>query len=196
MSLDKYLAQVIASVANKVLHAEPWATEQLKPHAGERFNVDCVPVFLEFWIDPQGLFSAEQTDEAESKKASVTVKLTAAALFSTGTQRLKHIKIEGDAALAHALGEMAQKVRPDFEQALAGLVGNIAAKRINQMLRLSLESLRDQANRITANLVEFAVYENPVIVGTSLFEEFGKQNRLLRDQIERLSKRIELLERI
>ena len=195
MSLDKYLAQVVASVANRVLQAEPWATAQLRPHAGERFNIYCIPVFLEFWIDQQGLLCAEQTDEAENK-ASVTVTLTPAALLSTGTQRLKHIKIEGDAALAHALGEMAQKVRPDFEQALASLVGNIAAKRIHQMIRVTLESLREQAKRVAANLVEFAVYENPVIVGTPLFEELGHQNRLLRDQIERLSKRIELLERI
>ena len=64
------------------------------------------------------------------------------------------------------------------------------------MIRVTLESLREQANRVAANLVEFAVYENPVIVGTPLFEELGHQNRLLRDQIERLSKRIELLERI
>lgn len=192
MSIDQKLSQTISIVANRILRAEPWASGQLAPHAGGLFTIELGPLCLRFGINLEGLLCTDQLSVGQT--SSVTIRLSSAALFSSGPQRLKHVKIQGDAALAHALGEVAQKIRIDPEQALASIVGNIAARRINQIFQLALEALREQATRIAANLVEFAVYEDPVILGNPLFEDLRSETRILRDQIERLSKRIALLE--
>jgi ubiquinone biosynthesis accessory factor UbiJ len=194
MSIDQRISQTVAAVINRILNAEPWASNQLQTHAGKQFAVELPPFALRFLIGPAGLLGGVAVDPLEMP--SVTIRMGAAALFANAAERLKHVRIEGEVALAQTLGEVAQKVRPDPEQALSEIVGDIPARRISQTLQLALDALRSQSQRLAANAVEYVAHEDPLILARPPFAALSAENRALRDQIERLAKRLDLLERM
>jgi ubiquinone biosynthesis protein UbiJ len=189
MSLDSRISLLIAQVANRVLDAEPWAKGQLAAHAGKSFAVQLAPFALQFAIESDGRLTSGDASP------DVTIRLAPQALFSQGPERLKHVRIEGEAALAHALSDVAQQVRPDPEQALSGVVGDIAARRISQGVQVAFDALRAQGRRLADNAVEYVAHEDPLILARAPHEAFAADVRLLRDQLERVGKRVELLER-
>jgi ubiquinone biosynthesis accessory factor UbiJ len=194
MSIDSIVSKTVAAAFNRVLKAEPWATAQLAAHAGKQFAVELVPFSLRFNIAADGLLSGAEIDPLELP--SVTLRLAAAALFADATDRLKHVRIEGEVALAQTLGEVAQKVRPDPEQALSEVVGDVAARRISQIFQTALDALRTQGNRATAATVQRIAHDDPLILARPPFAELSAENQALRDQIERLAKRLDALERM
>jgi ubiquinone biosynthesis protein UbiJ len=194
MSIDQALSALAARAANPMIASEPWALAQLRPHAGQRFVVKLAPFALSFAIQPDGRLDAGEPD-APLAPANVRIELTPAALMSTGPERLKHVRIEGDAGLAHSLGELASQLRPDFEHALSGVVGDIAARRIAEAMRTSFEAARSFARQGAELAVDRAAYKDPIILAREPFAALSAETRALRDQLERLSKRIELIEK-
>lgn len=178
-----------------MIAAEPWALAQLRPHAGQRFAVKLAPFALSFAIQSDGRLGAGEPD-APLAPANVRIELTPAALTSSGPERLKHVRIEGDAALAHSLGALAAQLRPDVEHALASLVGDIAARRIAEALRTAFEAARSFAQQSADTAVKRAAYTDPIILAREPFVQLSTETRALRDQLERMSKRIEWLERL
>ncbi len=194
MSIDQALSALAARAANPMIGAEPWALAQLRPHAGQRFAVTLVPFALCFAIQSDGSLAAGEPDTPLAP-ANVRIELAPAALLSSGPERLKHVRIEGDAALAHSLGALAAQLRPDVEHALAGLVGDIAARRIAQALQTAFEAASRFARQSADLAVQRAAYTDPIVLAREPFAQLSAETRGLRDQLERMAKRIELIER-
>ena len=194
MSIDLGIAQIIATVLNQLLTAEPWASRQLQNHAEQQFVLALAPFQFGFAIDHAGHLNALALDQDATP--AVTISLGLGALFSSSAERLKQVRIEGEVGLAQSLGEVAQKLRPDPEQALAELVGDIAARRISMAVQTVFTALSNQsqqlANQAVAALTEPA---DPLILARAPFAIYCNETRALRDQLERLAKRIDQLER-
>jgi ubiquinone biosynthesis accessory factor UbiJ len=195
MLIDQMLSSLAATAVSRVLGAEPWALAQLAPHAGKQLAVQLDPFTLTFVISPQGNLAAAGADApGEITAPNVKVTLTPQALLAQPAQRLSHIRIEGDAGLAHALGDVAANMRLDVEHELAKVVGDIAAHRIATGLAAAFAALKEHGSRALAFAVQRAAHDDPIITPREPFTAFTQELRVLRDQLERLAKRIEHLE--
>jgi ubiquinone biosynthesis accessory factor UbiJ len=196
MLIDQILSSLSAAALGRIIGSEPWAQQQLAPHAGKQVAVRLEPFTLTYAIEPSGQLVAARGDApGEVTTPNVMVTLTPQALLAPAEQRLSHIRIEGDAGLAHALGDVAGNLRLDVEHELAKIVGDIPAHQLATGLNAAFAALKQQADRTLAFAVQRATQDDPIITPREPFTAFAQELRALRDQLERLSKRIELLER-
>jgi ubiquinone biosynthesis accessory factor UbiJ len=196
MLIDQFLSSFVAAALARVIGSEPWALEQLAAHTGKQLAVRLEPFTLAFVIEPTGKLAAARADApGEVTAPNVTITLTPQALLAPAAQRLNHVRIEGDAGLAHALGDLAGHLRLDVEHELAKLVGDIAAHRIASAVNTAFAALKQNADGALAFAVRRATQDDPIITPREPFIQFVQELRGVRDQIERLGKRIENLER-
>lgn len=196
MLIDQLLSSFAAAALSRVIGAEPWALQQLAPHAGKQLAVRLEPFTLTFTIESSGNLAAARADApGEVTAPNVTVALNPQALLVPPAQRLNHVRIEGDAGLAHALGDVAGNVRLDVEHELAKVIGDIPAHRVASGLSTALAALKQHAQSTLAFAVQRAAHDDPIITPRAPFAEFTQELRNLRDQLERMGKRIEQLER-
>jgi ubiquinone biosynthesis accessory factor UbiJ len=196
MLIDQALSSLTAVALARVLESEPWALQQLSPHAGKQVAVRLMPFTLTVVIKPNGSVASAPADAPQDiTTPNVTVSLSPQALLVPAAQRLSHVRIEGDAALAHVLGDVAGNLRLDIEHELAKLVGDIPAHGIATGLATAFTALKHNADRALAFAVQRAAHDDPIITAREPFTTFTQELRTVRDQLERLAKRIELLER-
>lgn len=128
---------------------------------------------------------------------SITVLPDAlAAAFEGGSAAaMKHVRIGGDAEFATTLGRLAEHLRWDPEEDLARLLGDAPAHRI----ALTARSVVDHAGRasrgLLGSLAEYLLDEKPQLVRQRALEEFAREVSVLREDTERLEKRLERLEK-
>jgi len=104
------------------------------------------------------------------------------------------IRIEGDAETAQKFRELLTLVRPDFEEELARVLGDVAAHRIASLARGLLGWGRSTADSVATNVVEFLQEEGRDLPTRVEVDEFLEAVDRLRDDAERLEARIARLE--
>jgi ubiquinone biosynthesis protein UbiJ len=110
-------------------------------------------------------------------------------------QAFSHVTIEGDADFAKTISEVAMQLQWDAEEDLAPLVGDIAAVRLVQFARASLHNLKVSSQSLADSVAEYLLEEQPVLLRRQTRLEFSAQVMTVRDDTERLAKRIALLEK-
>jgi ubiquinone biosynthesis protein UbiJ len=108
---------------------------------------------------------------------------------------LRSVRLAGDAEFAQALSQVLQNLRPEPEEELARFVGDAAAMRIVGFLRAVLAQAQDNAERLARTAADYFVAENPMLAARGEVDDFSREVARLRDDVERLAKRIELIER-
>jgi ubiquinone biosynthesis protein UbiJ len=86
-----------------------------------------------------------------------------------------------------------QKLRPEPEEELARFVGDAAAVRIVALLRAALAGAREAGSRLAVQAADYLVVENPMLVSRQEMTGFAADVARLRDDVERLAKRVDLL---
>lgn len=105
------------------------------------------------------------------------------------------VHIEGDAEVVQAFAELLRAARPDLEEELSRLVGDVAAHQIGEVARGLLRFGERTRDTFTRNVAEFLQEESRDLVARTEADEFVAAVDTLRDDVERLSARIERLER-
>jgi ubiquinone biosynthesis protein UbiJ len=101
----------------------------------------------------------------------------------------------GDAETAQAFSELLRLARPDLEEELSRLVGDVPAHQIGQAARSVFEFARRSAATFTQNVAEFIQHESRDAPSRTEADEFSSSVDKLRDAVDRLDARIALLER-
>lgn len=180
------------SVINHLLADEPWAREQLAKHAGKTAVIDAGVAVVRFAVAADGTVEAA----AEESQASVTVRIKPAdlpLLMQDSERAFSYVTIEGDAEFANAISHLSRSLRWDAEQDLSRWVGDIAARRIVSGARAAFDAARSTHRKLTENAAEYFLEENPMLVRPEAVDDFAADVVRLRDDIERLAKRIERL---
>jgi ubiquinone biosynthesis protein UbiJ len=73
------------------------------------------------------------------------------------------------------------------------LIGDVAAVRVVGGVRAALETAKSTQQKLAENMAEYFLEENPVLVRPVAVDDFANEVAKLRDDVERLSKRIEKL---
>lgn len=177
---------------NHLLSRQPTLRDKLCAHAGKAARIDTGVMQLDMSVAADGLLQAADTDP------SVTITIKPADLpqiLANMDRAFSYVSISGDADFARAISEVANGLQWEAEEDLAPFVGDIAAVRIAQSAREAAGSLKAGARKLVENVTEYLLEENPTLLYRRAGETFASEVAVLRDDVERLAKRIALLEK-
>lgn len=107
--------------------------------------------------------------------------------------RSSSIHIEGDAEVADAFSRLFKLARPDLEEELSRLVGDVAAFQIGSFARGAFAFARRAARTLEQNVAEYLQEESRDVPARIETEEFGDAVDVLRNDVERLEARLQRL---
>jgi ubiquinone biosynthesis protein UbiJ len=186
----------IAAAINHLLVRQPSLQATLAAHAGKTACVATGFFDLRLRVAADGLLEAGDAETASVTNVTIRVKPADLPQILANRERaFSYVKIEGDADFANTISQIANKLRWEAEENLAPLVGDIAAVRIVQSAQASLATLQSTGKKLVENMAEYLLEENPTLLHRQAADEFASEVASLRDDAERLAKRIQLLER-
>jgi len=187
------VATVASAAINHLLAQEPWAREKLLKHAGKVAAFDTGVATLRLRVAADGL--VEQADADAAAGVTIRVKLSDLPLILRNREHaFSYVKIEGDADFANTISQVSESLRWEAEEDLSKLVGDIAAVRIVAGAKGAFETIRTTQRKLAENAAEYFLEENPMLMRPQAVADFAAEVAKLRDDVERLGKRIEKLE--
>lgn len=104
------------------------------------------------------------------------------------------LELAGDAAVARDFQRLLRYGKPDVEEELSGLVGDVAAHEIGQLVRRLGRWGQEARDTMRQNLSEYLQEESRALPTRYEVEEFRERVEALRDDAARLDARLERLE--
>lgn len=182
----------LIGVINHLLSRQPSLRDKLRLHAGKVACFDLSPIQFKLSVATDGLL---QPAVSESNVTIAIQPANVPRMLSDMDRAFSYVKISGDADFARVISELANELRWDLEEELAPWVGDIAAVRIANAARQFLGTAKSTAQSLAENMAEYWLEENPTLLYRHAGEEFTVEVARLRDDVERLSKRIDIIER-
>lgn len=186
------ISSSVCAAINHLLAREAWARNALVRHAGKtaRFDTGVVIVCLKAAAD--GMLQTAAADEA----ANVTIRMKLADLpliVQNRERAFSYVQIEGDADFANTISSLSQSLQWEAEEDLSRLIGDIAAARVVAGVKAAVETAKSTQRKLAENVAEYLLEENPMLVRPQSVADFSSDVVKLRDDVERLNKRIEKL---
>lgn len=105
------------------------------------------------------------------------------------------VHIEGDAEVAQTFSELLKHARPDLEEELSRVIGDVAAHQVGNVARSALAFGRRAADTLAQNVAEYLQEEGRDLPTRIEADEFIAGVDKVRDDVERLEARLTQLER-
>ena len=183
---------------NHVLGSEPWASAALATHAGKTILLQLTLGNLCFEITSAGLLNVLNQTDSPSLTLEVSSKALGELAASSGSlreQAFKAVKLTGDAELAQLIGRLAGQLRWEYEEDLARLVGDAPAHFAVRQGKKFVFAARSAASDLLDNVVEYVSEERKILLNKRDFIAHKSTLNDLRESIDRIEKRIQLLEK-
>jgi ubiquinone biosynthesis accessory factor UbiJ len=187
------LDALAAAAINHLLQGAAWARERMVPFAGASVRFHLPPASATFSIGEDGTLQPA----ASGVEPAASIRLTPAlavrlALLKDDSARAE-VEVEGDAALAAALTRILGALSWDVEEDLSRVVGDVAAHRIGRAGRAFLDWQAALAANLARSVGEYLTEERAVVPGREALHLFAAAVDELRDDTQRLEKRIQRL---
>ncbi len=182
----------IPAALNHLLARESWARARLAAHAGKVARFEIGPVTLRLQVAADGMLMAAVAQDP----VAVTIHIRAADLPLIAQNReraFSYVTIDGDADFASTISQVGQSLRWEVADDLSHLVGDIAAQRLVDGATATVAGLRSTRQKFMENLAEYFLEEQPMLLRPQAVTDFTSDVTRLRDDAERLAKRIERL---
>ncbi len=184
--------RAIAAAFNLLTIQQPWAAERLIRHAGKTIRIALGGFAVTMTIDSEGHLT--QSDAAVVPDVTLEIiaeKLSLARLVASDSAQdmAELINISGQAALAQVVSDLARDLRPDPEDALAHVVGDVAAHQFIRSARDLVHTFRSSAKNLTQNLAEYLAEETDTLTGRPALAMHGQRYVPLDSRIAALSVR-------
>lgn len=187
------MTPVIATI-NHLLAQEPWARQQLAVHAGKLACIDTGAVALRLRVDSAGMLEAAPADMPAN--VTIRVKLSDMPLILQNRERaFSYVKIEGDAEFANAISQLSKGLRWEAEHDLEKVVGPMLATRLVAGAKDAAAFVRTGQQKLAENVAEYFLDEQPMLIRPSTLQEYSAGVTRVRDDVERLAKRLARLEK-
>lgn len=105
------------------------------------------------------------------------------------------VRIEGDAEVAQGFSELLTQARPDIEEELSRVVGDVAAHQLGNTVRSLFGFGKRIGDTFLQNVGEYLSEEGRDVPSRTEAEEFSRDVDTLRDDVERLQARLTAVER-
>ena len=193
MTTRVFLQRSLIAAINHVLARQPALRDKLRTHTGKAACIDIGVARLDLAIAADGLLQLA----ASEPNVTITIQPTnLPRMLSDMDRAFSYVTISGDADFARTISELANELRWELEEELAPWVGDIAAVRIANAARQFLGMAKSTAQNLAENMAEYWLEENPTLLYRRAGEDFATDVARLRDDVERLSKRVEKIERL
>ncbi len=212
LKLPLFGTPVVAAL-NHLLSRQPALAAKLAAHAGKVAAIDAGLLQLALRVGADGLLQdaaldsasnaagaagAHSHDGAKAAAANVTIRINPADLpqiMADMSRAFAYVNISGDAEFAKTISDVANGLHWEAEEDLAPLVGDIAAVRLARAGREAVDVVKTGSRKLVENVAEYLLEENPTLLYRAAGEAFASNVAVLRDDVERLAKRIALLEK-
>ena len=147
-------------------------------------------IFLEI-TDGRIALTERRESPADARLAGTPLSLLAiAGPEAEGRLRSGKVRIEGVAEIAQAFRELLDHTRPDLEEELAQVLGDVAARRVANLARGVLDFGRRATDSLATSAAEYLQEEGRDVPVRLEVEEFLRDVDRLRDDVERLEARL------
>ena len=190
------ISSLFLSATNHLLSQAGWARQRLQPHAGRTARLVLSPVAeIDFSVTNEGQLAEWSGEEAPEVSLRLAVADLPRLLVDGLETAMRHVRIEGNAELAEALGFVFRHLRWDAEEDLSRLFGDIAAHRLVEGGRKVVDEGRRSLERASGNVAEYLTEESTLLVPRKALPAFAEEVVALRDAVARLDKRVARLEK-
>lgn len=171
---------------------------ELARHANKTILLKLPVGNLGVQLSDQGLLKVAADNENPSLILDVSAQALSELIGGPGNlreQAFKAVRITGDADLAQLLGRLAGQVRWDYEEDLARMVGDAQAHLTVREGKKLLKAGQAAAQDFLGNVIEYLTEENQVLLNKRDLMARKVELNDLRDAVDRIEKRIQLLEK-
>lgn len=189
------ISSTFTQFLNHLLAQESWARAVLQKHAGKLACIDLEVLQIRVRVAADG-YVQSVSDMQVQEDVRLNMKLADLPLIAQdSTRAVSYVKIEGDADFAQAISQLSQDLRWEVEDDLSRVVGDIAARRVVSGGRQLAHFVGQTHQKLQENFADYFLEENPMLVRPRAVSAFSDQVNKTRDDVERLMKRLERLER-
>ena len=179
---------------NHVLAQHAWARQCLMPHAGCTVQFQLPPLpDLCLYITEAGLVEAAAADAVPNLLIHIKPAAVPFILLHHPAM-LNDIEITGSPELVQVIRLLFSELEWDFEEDLSRVFGDIAAHRMATIGREFFSWQREAGLRLAHNFAEYWTEERPLIARRDDLARFSGEVDTLRDDVERLGKRLDHLQ--
>ncbi|MEQ4617557.1 MAG: SCP2 sterol-binding domain-containing protein [Corticimicrobacter sp.] len=187
---------LIVRTLNALLAREAWAAQRLAPHHGKTVQVEVGRIVLALSIEAGGTLARAETQDSADVRLQITpAKIDVRKAGEPEAALMEAMRIEGEAALAQVVAELARHLRWDVEEELARRFGDAAGAQIYRTARGAAQGLRTLFGRLASNVAEYVSEEQPMVAGRAVQARFEQDIRLLGEDLRRTQARVARLER-
>lgn len=191
------LTDIIANLVNRGLPRSPRAQQLCAQLEGRSLAIQ-IGELARIHVASNGATLQITTGEREADATLAGGPLSLLALAGAapeGVVQRGAVTICGDAQLAQQFRELAQLLRPDLEDDLSYVLGDVPAHQLGRLARLGAGWTRKAATTTLTNLAEYLGHERQDLVPRNEGEQFLHGVDRVREDLERLEARLEIIAR-
>ena len=200
MSIRDLALEAIETLLNQLIALDPAAMQRLAGWHGRVIAIALRGTGLTFYFipDQQGRLQllGRYEGEPDCTIEGSPLDLMRASDKEQGSAQLfnGHVVISGDTDLAHRFSEVLGKLNIDWEEQLSRYVGDVAAHELARAARDASAQGQQAVDRLQQNISEYPTEEARLLPHPFEVEEWIRGVETTRDDVERLTARIRLLE--
>jgi ubiquinone biosynthesis protein UbiJ len=164
--------------------------------SGKSLRLQLTGLPVEFFLNSDGERIEVSNDSAASADATLSGSplglLSLARQHATSTSG-SSVRIEGDAEVAQNFSELLKQAKPDIEEELSRIVGDVAAHQLGNTVRSLLGFGRRVGDTLLQNVGEYLSEEGRDVPSRTEADEFNHDVDVLRDDVARFEARLNSL---
>lgn len=193
------LLRPFESILNRNIAASSRARGLLAQVAGRSIEVrlTATPLRVRVTADPTRVSIGAGSDApADATIEGTAISLAQVALDdSAQSVRSGRVQLSGDAEVAQGFQRLLRAARPDLEEELSRMTGDVAAHHLANLAREAIAFARKTRHTFAQNVAEYLVEESRDVPAREEVEEFLTAVDGLREATDRLEIRVALHER-
>lgn len=183
---------LITRLLNHLINQNEWARAQLQPFSGQSVRFVVPPASMTLTVLEDGGLAA--AGEAALVAAKVSMPLPAVMRLLSGDANAQTlVTIDGDTELAAVMSRVLRNMSWEYEEDLSRLIGDVPAHQLTEFGRWTVSGVRRQTINVAEMLTEYWQEERPMIAKKRHIRQFMQDVEDLRDDLERLEKRLDRL---
>ena len=185
--------ELTVRLLNALLRREQWAADRLSLHAGKTLRFTVGAVRVSYTIESTGMLRV--ADVAVAPDVTLTIAPEHVAdlpqIFRSRDLNAitRKLHVQGEAALATLVSELARDLRWDIEEDAARLFGDFLGPRMVQAVRSMFGVLQESGKRAADNLGEYLGEEGRVLLTRPALDTFRRDLGHLLQQLNALEQR-------
>lgn len=182
-------AQAFAATFNHLLLQQSFAQQRLQRYAGKTLQLNLPPLSFLLTVNTDG--QVEVAADGSIADATLGVSpLSMLHVLAGSPMPSELVHTAGDSTMAVDFGNVLQNLRWDAEEDLSKVFGDVLGHRIASFGASLFAQQKQAALNLAANLTEYWTEERPLLAKRQHIAAFINQVDQLRDDAERLEKRV------